>query len=236
MTWRHVIKSLLFKPDSQLCVIFTQFTPAFTPRRVELRIVVLFLSLFSRGEAKDQLSVSVVVVCRCPGVDKLRGLSSVLNSSVRSRDQAAVTCTDEDGPWRYVRLDCYHGNSHIFTLCLLCVCRWQQPWWRFWSLLVWRLMGSKPWSCPQHLRVSSMGPDPEWRSWPGPDLRPIQDWEAPEVGLVERCLQGLPKECTMTVNSTLTHTHTHVWCIVGCLLLGYRRCCVHGLFHSRNVL
>lgn len=61
MTWRHVIKSLLFKPDSQLCVIFTQFTPAFTPRRVELRIVGLFLSLFSRGEAKDQLSVSVVV-------------------------------------------------------------------------------------------------------------------------------------------------------------------------------
>lgn len=104
---------------------------------------------------------------------------------------------------------------------------WSEDWWGEWS---------KPWSCPQHLRVPSKGPDPEWRPWPGPDLRPIQDWEAPEVGLVERCLQGLPKECTMMVNSTLTHTHTHVWCIVGCLLLGYRRCCVHGLFHSRNVL
>lgn len=213
MTWRHVIKSLLFKPDSQLCVIFTQFTPAFTPRRVELRIVVLFLSLFSRGEAKDQLSVSVVVVCRCPGVDELRGLSSVLNSSVRSRDQAAVTCTDEDGPWRYVRLDCYHGNSHIFTLCLLCVCRWQQPWWRFWSLLVWRLMG---WvvktlvlpSAPQGLLHGSRS----WvkiltRSWPlsNPGLRSSRGWTCWTMP------SGSGKRMYHDGElNTYTHTHTRV--------------------------
>lgn len=152
-----------------------------------------------------------VVVCRCPGVDELRGLSSVLNSSVRSRDQAAVTCTDEDGPWRYVRLDCYHGNSHIFTLCLLCVCCWQQPWWRFWSLLVWRLMG---WvvktlvlpSAPQGLLQGSRS----WvktltGSWPpsNPGLRSSRGWTCWTMpsGSAKRMYHDGEL-------NTYTHTHT----------------------------
>lgn len=216
MTWRHVIKSLLFKPDSQLCVIFTQFTPAFTPRRVELRIVVLFLSLFSRGEAKDQLSVSV---CRCLSLSVV--VQVWINSEVCPPSWTllsgaetkllwpALMKTDRDVTLGWtVTMATATSLRSVFSASVVGSSRgggsghcWSEDWWGEWS---------KPWSCPQHLRVSSMGPDPEWRSWPGPDLCPIQDWEAPEVGLVERCLQGLPKECTMMVNSTHTHTHTRV--------------------------
>lgn len=215
MTWRHVIKSLLFKPDSQLCVIFTQFTPAFTPRRVELRIVVLFLSLFSRGEAKDQLSVSVVVCLSLSVVVQVW-----INSEVCPPSWTLLSGAETKLLWpalmktgRDVTLDCYHGNSHIFTLCLLCVCRWQQPWWRFWSLLVWRLMG---WvvktlvlpSAPQGLLHGSRS----WLktltgSWPpsNPGLRSSRGWTCWTMpsGSAKRMYHDGEL-------NTYTHTHTRV--------------------------